>query len=171
MSGYITDAEAWAAKCVDDPRWLAQCLQRIGRFGGQHPTANVLMHSLEVWWMCRHEKPETQLFALLHDAHEVITGDVTRIAKSLELHRAQEHLDSVLLQRLGDIEPDIGIIRIHDATCGDVEHQDMHDVYFAVKTWADVIWLHGIDRAAAVDTFEIKARSLMAVIAATKGTE
>ena len=162
MNSYITDPKAWAAKCVDDPRWLAECLQRIGRFGGQHPTANVLMHSLEVWWLCRHESPETQLWALYHDAHEVITGDVARHCKSIRMEEMQDRLDEVLTLALGGIKPDKVVVDRFDEMCGDAE----------CGHWAETIWLHGNGHAAtAAHAFEIKARSLMAVIAATKGIQ
>lgn len=168
MNGFIYSIEAWAAKCVDDPRWVAECLNRIGRFGGQHPTSTVLMHSLDVWWMCRYESPETQLWSQFHDAHEIITGDVTRIAKSLAmpLRKRQQHMDWVLLVRLCGIIPSMSqstkimsVVHEHDQTCGDRENH----------FWNDMVWMHGIDKSAAVDAFEFKVRSLMAAVAATKG--
>ena len=161
MNSYITDPKAWAAKCVDDPRWLAECLQRIGRFGGQHPTANVLMHSLEVWWMCRHESQETQLWALYHDAHEVLTGDIARQFKLIVNEETQDRLDEVLLRAIGGIKPDKVVVDRFDEMCGDAEH----------GAWAETNWLHGYAADAAVHVFETKVRSLMAVMAATKGTE
>lgn len=158
MSGYIHNPEEWAATCVNDPRWLADCLQRIGRFGGQHPTANVLMHSLDVWWMCRHESPETQLWALYHDAHEVLTGDVARQYKSIRIGEIQDRLDCILLRHLGGIRPDMVTVDRFDSMCGDAEHSQ----------WAETIWFHSNGHAAtAPHAFEIKVRSLMAVVAAT----
>ena len=156
MSNYIHDPEEWAAKCVDDPRWLAECLERIGRFGGQHPTASVLMHSLEVWWMCRHESQQTQLWALMHDAHEAVTGDIPRPVKHAGMFHKQAVLDDVLLRHLG-ITAEYATVAVFDKICGDAEHAQ----------WGDTLWQHGYAPEEAVQVFDTKARRLMAVIAAT----
>jgi hypothetical protein len=97
MSQIVTSADQWAAKCLKEPEWLAACLQRICRFGGQVPIS-VLTHSVVLSGMLR--TPETQLWALLHDAHEVLTGDCCRLYESeqMQMHKCQ--LDFALRDKL-----------------------------------------------------------------------
>lgn len=152
---YIIDADDWAERCANDPRWVAECLQRIGRFGGQHPTANVLIHSLQVAWMLRDSSPAIQLWALYHDAHEILTGDVPRKFKNERLKAEQMVLDSWLQAALG-IKVVCDTVSQIDAIWGNAEHLN----------WGEVIFRYAPYEC--VDAFEIKARSLMATLAATR---
>jgi hypothetical protein len=129
---FIQDAKTWAKKAADEPLWVAQCLQRVGRFGGQHPTSNVLIHSLEVWWMLRHEDPVTQLWALYHDAHETLTGDITRPVKNRITHNYQVLLDAYLQEQLG-ITYTGNVVAITDAECGDTEAMMWGDVCYSFR--------------------------------------
>jgi hypothetical protein len=152
---YISNAQDWLEKCVNDPRWVAESMQRIGRFGGQHPTANVLIHSLEVAWMLRGSSPDIQLAALYHDAHEILTGDVPRLFKRTQTDTEQMFLDTMLHRAFGiDIRCDS--VEKADKACGDAEYQQ----------WGDVIFQYAVKSC--VSVFETKAFSLMAKIAATR---
>lgn len=133
---FISDPQIWADKILTDPRWLAESMQRLGRFGGQHPTLNVLNHSLEVAYMCRHLSPAGQLWALLHDAHEVLTGEVTRPFKTDDLTADQEYIDTALRRALGltlrftlHID-EYNEVQKLDKLCGDME----------AKHWAEYVW-------------------------------
>jgi len=119
---FISNLDEWADRCVLNPRWVAECMQRIGRFGGQHPTSNVLIHSLSVYEILRskHECPQLRLWALFHDAHEILTGDVTRPFKNHGLTANQLLADEVLKVRLG-ITVDVDVVDIIDQLCGDRE--------------------------------------------------
>ena len=151
----MSDPDEWLEKCVNDPGWVAESMQRIGRFGGQHPTANVLIHSLEVAWMLRDSSPDIQLWALYHDAHEILTGDVPRPFKRNQTEAEQMFFD-IMLQRYFGIDGDYEVVTKMDKVCGDAEF----------KQWGDVIFQYaGTD---CVLVFKIKAFSLMAKIAATR---
>lgn len=146
---YISNADDWIDKCVNDPRWVAESMQRIGRFGGQHPTSNVLIHSLEVAWMLRGSPPDVQLWALYHDAHEILTGDVPQAFKWSQIKDEQLILDCWLQRAMG-IDGGYEIVTKMDRLCGKAEHDH----------WGEVIFQYaGHD---CVSVFEIKARSLMA---------
>jgi hypothetical protein len=99
--GFITNVETWAAKCVSDPQWMADCLHRLYRFGGQHPESTVARHSLEVCNLCKHESPTEQLWALIHDAHEILSGEITRGFKARETRERQSLCDEVLREAMG----------------------------------------------------------------------
>ena len=120
---YITNVSEWAAKCVADPLWLAECLQRIHRFGGQFRCIHVLGHSLEV--SSRLERPIDKLWGLLHDAHEVLSGDVTRDYKTEGVAVRQEWADlhlGIALTELGVQGTfDLEAVRKMDTRVGDDE--------------------------------------------------
>lgn len=145
---FISDPQIWADRILTDPRWLAESMQRLGRFGGQHPTSNVLNHSLEVAYMCRHLSPSGQLWALLHDAHEVLTGEVTRPYKTNAMEAHQEHLDAVLRGALWfTVQMDeYKHVRKLDKLCGDMEHKHWQDYVWQWQSW----WT---DHDNAVDVF------------------
>ena len=149
---YVSSVEDWVSSCVNNPRWLAESMQRIGRFGGQHPTANVLNHSLEVAWMLRHDSAEVQLWALYHDAHEVLTGDVSRICKTQQIEDRQYGMDVKLIHRFGMwhcIDEIRSKVAKFDKLCGDAE----------CKHWRGTIYQHQPSECVAV--FETMATALM----------
>lgn len=80
---------------------IARALSHINRFTGhtKHPYS-VAVHSLNASYIV---PPEFALEALLHDAHEAYTGDVSSPLKSLlSDYRALEHrVESVVRQRFG----------------------------------------------------------------------
>ena len=160
MSSYLHDPEEWAAKCVDDPRWLAVRLQRIARFGGDYSGNNVLRHSLEVAWRLRGSSPACQLWALFHDAHENRTGDIRHEYKNITLTAAQHHIDAILKRHLGiGLNDKLCDVNMMDRVCGNIEF----------NTGDSMLWQY--KEAECVDVFDIRARSLMAVIAATANVQ
>jgi len=154
---YVSNPAKWAELCVTDPRWLAETLQRIGRFSGQHPTSNVLIHSLEVWWEVRGAPAETQLWALYHDAHEALTNDIPRKFKPQSLEEVQRLMDQVLQARLGITEgPYPDVVQV-DRELGDAERSQ----------WADFKFKH--DSGCCVDVFESEALFLLRAVSEDKG--
>jgi hypothetical protein len=126
VSKYITNISEWAAKCIADPYWLAKCMQRIHRFGGQFEGIHVLGHSMEV--ASRLDRPIDKLWGLLHDAHEVLSGDVTRQFKSPHLLDLQAKCDDELLAYLymNGVNKDVNRQAVYDvdAKVGDDEHEN-----------------------------------------------
>ena len=75
----IRTADELVKALETDPMRVAFALWRINRFGGQVDGCNVLRHSMRVY----RELPSTagyaaRIWALLHDTHEVVTGDLVR---------------------------------------------------------------------------------------------
>ena len=100
----ITTAEQLADAIITDPERVAACLGRIHRFGGQVPNCTVLNHSLSVYDRINAD-PEAsngaRLWALLHDCHEILTGDVVRPYVNARLRMDQWQIDEVIVRRLG----------------------------------------------------------------------
>jgi len=102
--GLITTAEQLAEAIVTDPERVAACLGRINRFGGQMPHCTVLRHSLEVYYRIYADPDASDaaaLWALLHDCHEILTGDVVRPYVNARLRMDQWQIDEVIVRRLG----------------------------------------------------------------------
>lgn len=99
--GFVTDVEQWADRVIADPQWTADCLQRLYRFGGQHPESTVLRHSVHVWHLCKDLSPQEQIWALVHDAHEILSGEIPREFKCEFTKRKQEEADAILKAKLG----------------------------------------------------------------------
>ena len=106
--GLITTAEQLAEAIVTDPERVAACLGRINRFGGQVPNCHVLNHSLTVYWRI-HADPDAsdaaRLWALLHDCHEILTGDVVRPFVNARLRMDQQEIDNAIIRRLPGLVP------------------------------------------------------------------
>ena len=104
----ITTAEQLAEAIITDPERVAACLARINRFGGQVPHCTVLNHSLSVYDRINAD-PEAsngaRLWALLHDCHEILTGDVVRPYVNARLRMDQEYIDEVIVERLPMLVP------------------------------------------------------------------
>ena len=124
---FIQSIDDWASKCVSDPQWVADCLHRLYRFGGQHRESTVCRHSLEVWWMCSERSPAEQLWALVHDAHEILSGEITREWKADETREKQADADAALRSVLGIAGVDL--LPVH---CADIRHGAIE--YEAMKT-------------------------------------
>ena len=103
MGHLITTAEELAEAIVSDPERVAACLGRINRFGGQVPHCTVLNHSLSVYERVNadpHASNGARLWALLHDCHEILTGDVVRPYVTARLRMQQAEIDAVIVRRL-----------------------------------------------------------------------
>ena len=74
----IQTPEQLADAIRNDPQRVAECLHRINRFGGQAIECSVLQHSLAVYDRLAGAPANVRLWGLLHDCHEIITGDVVR---------------------------------------------------------------------------------------------
>ena len=104
----ITTAEELAVAIVTDPERVAACLGRIHRFGGQVQHCTVLRHSLHVFERIDSDPDSSdaaRLWALLHDCHEVLTGDVVRPYVNARLRMDQWQIDEVIVKRLGSCVP------------------------------------------------------------------
>ena len=111
-------------ECLEnDPRRVTECMQRIGRFGGQIFGCNVLGHSLHVELLLnRAEPPETRLWALIHDVHEVLTGDVMRGWKPGQLDDMQFRIDEKIRDRFCPVDSDgRSVVDHYDEVAGDAE--------------------------------------------------
>jgi len=104
MGHLITTPEQLADAIRNDPQRVAECLHRINRFGGQVPNCTVLRHSLEVYYRIYADPDASDaaaLWALLHDCHEILTGDVVRPYVNARLRMDQWQIDEVIVRRLG----------------------------------------------------------------------
>jgi hypothetical protein len=100
----IQTPEQLADAIRNDPQRVAECLHRINRFGGQVPNCTVLRHSLEVYHRIDADPDSSdaaRLWALLHDCHEILTGDVVRPYVNARLRMDQWQIDEVIVRRLG----------------------------------------------------------------------
>ena len=152
--GLITTAEQLADAIVTDPERVAACLGRINRFGGQVPHCTVLRHSLEVYHRIDADPDSSdaaRLWALLHDCHEVLTGDVVRPYVNARLRMDQWQIDEVIVRRLGSrvpfAESPAGkLVAAADRAVGEFEMLQIqqerapYDLYqFAEKSWASLV--------------------------------
>ncbi len=110
-------------ECLENnPGHVAECMQRIGRFGGQIPGCTLLVHSLHVERLVRDEPAATRLWALIHDVHEVLTGDVMRGWKPDQLDYMQYRIDEKLRERFCPVDQDGRSVVDHmDELAGDAE--------------------------------------------------
>ena len=101
--GLITTAEQLAEAIVTDPERVAACLGRINRFGGQVPNCTVLNHSLSVYDRINADPDASnaaRLWALIHDCHEILTGDTVRPFVNARLRMDQQEIDNAIIRRL-----------------------------------------------------------------------
>jgi hypothetical protein len=152
--GLITTAEQLAEAIVSDPERVAACLGRINRFGGQVPNCTVLRHSLHVFERVDSDpdvSDAARLWALLHDCHEILTGDVVRPYVNARLRMDQWQIDEVIVRRLGSRvpfaeSPDGKLVAAADRAVGEFEmlqiEQDRapYDVCtFALASWVRLV--------------------------------
>ena len=97
----IQTPEQLADAIRNDPQRVAECLHRINRFGGQAVGCSVLEHSLAVYDSVASHCSTVRLWALLHDCHEIITGDIVRPYANSLLASHQTEIDYQLRQALG----------------------------------------------------------------------
>jgi len=97
----IQTPEELANAIRNDPQRVAECLHRINRFGGQAVGCSVLQHSLAVYDSVLSHRPAVRLWALLHDCHEILTGDVVRPYTNGLLVNQQDSIDQRVREALG----------------------------------------------------------------------
>ena len=150
----ITTAEELAEAIVSDPERVAACLGRIHRFGGQVPNCTVLRHSLEVYHRIDADPDSldaARLWALLHDVHEVLTGDVVRPYVNARLRMDQWQIDEQIVKRLGSLVPfaeshEGQSVAAADRAVGEWEMLEIRQdrapyalCSYAAKSWADLV--------------------------------
>jgi len=129
------------------PHNVAKCLHRIARFGGQAVSCSVLHHSLAVHDMLVMQPANVRLWALLHDCHEILTGDVVRPYVSDSLVEHQVEIDRQLRSELGImLSVDEAIMVKHaDIAAGNYEMQKViakRRVYsrpMPIPDWLDAV--------------------------------
>ena len=150
--GVITTAEQLAEAIICDPERVAASLGRIHRYGGQVQHCTVLRHSLHVFERIDSDPDASdaaRLWALLHDCHEILTGDVVRQFVNARLRMDQQAIDTVIMARLPLLVPqpdstEWGRVVAADRAVGDWEvmeiEQDRAPYAFvsrAGKSWAE----------------------------------
>ena len=150
----ITTAEQLAEAIISDPERVAACLGRINRFGGQVPNCTVLRHSLEVYHRIDSDPDSldaARLWALLHDCHEILTGDVVRPYVNARLRMDQAAIDAVIVRRLPLLVPQPESmswesVAAADRAVGEFEIQQIeqgrapYELYtFAVASWSSLV--------------------------------
>jgi hypothetical protein len=96
---------------------IARGLARMPRFAGQTLVPwSVAEHSLVVeaiigamFQNLKWLPPETTLYGLLHDAHEMMTGDIPTTFKTEDMRRLQWRLDARLYKGLGISLPTVAL--------------------------------------------------------------
>jgi hypothetical protein len=143
----IQTPEELANAIRNDPQRVAECLHRINRFGGQAISCSVLQHSLAVYDRLAGWPANVRLWALLHDCHEILTGDVVRPWASYGLMQKQNAIDQELRDILGfTLSADDAIaVERADVWRGACEFQEVHagqPVYhheMPVSDWVDSV--------------------------------
>ncbi len=150
----IQTPEQLADAIRNDPQRVAECLHRINRFGGQVPNCTVLRHSLEVYHRIDADptaSDRARLWALLHDCHEVLTGDVVRPYVTARLRMDQDEIDAAIVRRLPMRVPQPGsmsweAVIAADRAVGAWELEQIqqgrapYELYtFAVASWARLV--------------------------------
>ena len=143
----IQTPEQLANAIRNDPQRVAECLHRINRFGGQAVGCSVLEHSLAVYDSVASHCSTVRLWALLHDCHEIITGDIVRPYANSLLASHQTEIDYQLRQALGitlSTDDAMAVTRA-DVWRGGCEFQKVHAgrlVYhhqMPVSDWVDSV--------------------------------
>ena len=133
----ITTSEQLSDALRDTPEHVARCLQRINRFNGQHPTSNVLVHSIDVALRLHRQglSRGCVFFGLIHDCHELITGDMPRDYKHDDVRIWQAAIDAQLMMAFGIdlLNDEIRLLWAADAESGNDE----------AHYWTDVVY-HGV---------------------------
>jgi hypothetical protein len=143
----ITTAEQLADAIRNDPQRVAEYLHRINRFGGQAVGCSVLEHSLAVYGRLAGWPANVRLWALLHDCHEILTGDVVRHYVTAWLMQEQVDIDQRLREALGLTLTSDDLIEVtrFDVWRGACEFQEVHAgrrVYHHL--WPTIDWVHHV---------------------------
>ena len=129
------------------PHDVAAFLHRIARFGGQGVRCSVLHHSLAVHDMLATQSASVRLWALLHDCHEILTGDVVRLYISDSLIEHQVEIDRQLRSELGIMLSvnDAIMVKHADIAAGEYEMQEViagrrvYDTPMPAADWVDAV--------------------------------
>jgi len=143
----IQTPEQLANAIRNDPQRVAECLHRINRFGGQAVGCSVLQHSLAVYDSVASHCSTVRLWALLHDCHEILTGDVVRPYVDSWLLQQQVDIDERVRNelRLTLSDDDAIAVKRADVWRGACEFQEVHagrPVYhheMPVSDWVDSV--------------------------------
>jgi hypothetical protein len=143
----IQTPEELANAIRNDPQRVAECLHRINRFGGQAVGCSVLEHSLNVYDRLAGAPANVRLWGLLHDCHEILTGDVTRLYANSLLANHQTHIDQRVRNELGITLSDNDAIAVRraDVWRGACEFQEVtagRRVYHHM--WPTIDWVHHV---------------------------
>jgi hypothetical protein len=143
----IQTPEQLANTIRNDPQRVAECLHRINRFGGQAVSCSVLQHSLAVYYRSLAQPLSVRLWALLHDCHEILTGDVVRPYANSLLASHQTEIDYQLREALGitltagdaiavrAADMDAGTYEFHRAIAG----RHVYSMLEPVADWVDSV--------------------------------
>jgi hypothetical protein len=150
----IQTPEQLANAIRNDPQRVAECLHRIHRFGGQVQHCTVLRHSLEVYHRIDADPDSSdaaRLWALLHDCHEILTGDVVRPYVNARLRMDQQAIDDAIVRRLPLLVPQPESMSWESVVAADraVGEWEMLEIgqgkapyslyQFPAKSWADLV--------------------------------
>jgi len=143
----IATAEQLADAIRNDPQRVAEYLHRINRFGGQAVGCSVLEHSLSVYDRLAGAPANVRLWALLHDCHEILTGDVVRPYANGLLVNQQDSIDQRVREALGLRLSDDDAIAVTraDVWRGACEFQEVNAgrrVYH--HAWPAIDWVHHV---------------------------
>ena len=143
----IQTPEQLAEAIRNDPQRVAECLHRINRFGGQAVGCSVLEHSLSVYDRLAGAPANVRLWGLLHDCHEILTGDVVRPWAPYGLMQKQNAIDQELRGILGITlsDNDAMAVRRADVWRGACEFQEVtagRRVYRHM--WPTIDWVHHV---------------------------
>ncbi len=147
-----------------DVPFFAKALSRICRYGGATPHFySVAAHSVFTSMLVP-DCPRLRLLALLHDCHEVFTGDVLRPAGKIlgpELRKLQAEIDEKLFSLIGFTPDDAEreIVNVADNMACELEIRflvkprrvvesecDVPGAWRAmhVVDWSGLRWSHGV---------------------------
>ena len=143
----IQTPEELANAIRTDPQRVAECLHRINRFGGQAVGCSVLQHSLAVYDRLAGWPANVRLWGLLHDCHEILTGDLVRPYTNGLLVNEQTSIDERVRNelRLTLTADDVMAVTRADVWRGGCEWQKVHagrPVYHhesPVADWVDSV--------------------------------
>ena len=143
----IQTPEQLADAIRNDPQRVAECLHRINRFGGQAVGCSVLEHSLAVYDRLAGWPANVRLWGLLHDCHEILTGDVVRPYTNGLLVNQQDSIDQRVREALGItlIRDDAIAVTRADVWRGACEFQEVtagRRVYHHM--WPTIDWVHHV---------------------------
>jgi hypothetical protein len=131
----IQTPEQLADAIRNDPQRVAECLHRINRFGGQAVGCSVLQHSLGVYYRTLAQPLNGRLWALLHDCHEILTGDVVRPYANSLLASHQAEIDYQLRKALGLTLSTDGASDMQDVTAAIVNGLAVRQADIAAGTY------------------------------------